>query len=139
MKRKIAIKIVALLVLSCSNDNGNSNNCEFKTVISDEQYRNAPSELLTINDVEIYSNCLRIDFSSSGCNGDTWELNLIDSGAILESFPPQRMLRLILKNEELCEALVTKQLTFDISNLKVDGNSVLLNVEGYEDKISYEY
>ncbi|MFD2589166.1 hypothetical protein ACFSQJ_19740 [Croceitalea marina] len=139
MKRKFALAIVVLLVLSCSNDNGDSNNCEFQTVINDELYRNSPSALLTINDLEISGNCLRIDFSSSGCSGNTWELNLIDSGAILESFPPQRMLRLTLKNEELCEALFTKQLTFDISNLKVDGNTVLLNVEGYEDKILYKY
>ena len=91
-------------------------------------------KLESIND-----NCLKINFSSGGCNGDTWELKLIDSEDILESYPPQRNLRLSLKNEELCEAYITKELTFDISNLQVDGNKVQLNLTNSDKNILYEY
>ncbi|WP_350292426.1 hypothetical protein [uncultured Croceitalea sp.] len=137
--KKTALTIVVLLMLSCSNDNGNSNDCEFEIVISDELYRKAPSDQLAINVIEINGNCLRIDFSASGCSGDTWELSLVDSGIILESLPPQRMLRLSLENKELCDVLITKQLTFDISNLKVNGDSFLLNIANFEEKILFEY
>ncbi|MDC1539543.1 hypothetical protein N8480_02595 [Flavobacteriaceae bacterium] len=82
---------------------------------------------------------MKINFSSSGCNGDTWELKLIDSEDILESNPPQRNLRLSLKNEELCEAYITKELTFDISNLQVDGNKVQLNLTNSDKNILHEY
>lgn len=98
--------------------------------------------MLSLIDLEINDDCLKIKFSSSGCDGKTWETKLIDSVGIMESFPPQRNLRLSLKNEELCLRIVTKELTFDISNLKVDGNQVLLNVSnsnGQSEQILYEY
>ena len=93
----------------------------------------------TINSLKITENCLKINFSSSGCSGDTWELKLIDSEDILESNPVQRNLRLSLKNEELCLAFITKELSFDISNLQVDGNQVQLNITNSDDEILYEY
>ena len=116
MKNLLILIIVGLTNLSCSkdDDNGNQNICDFETVISAEQYVNAPSDQLTINSLEINDNCLKINFSSGGCSGDTWELKLIDSEDILESLPPQRNLRLSLINEELCDAYITKELTFDV-------------------------
>ena len=63
----------------------------------------------------------------------------IDSEAILESNPPQRNLRLSLKNDELCQAFITKEITFDIDILQVDGNNVLLNLINSGDQILYEY
>ena len=82
---------------------------------------------------------MKINFSSSGCGGETWEIKLIDSEDIMESNPPQRNLRLSLKNEEVCLAIVTKELTFDISNLQVGGNRVQLNITNSEETILYEY
>ena len=110
---------------------------DFTTLISSEEYLNAPSDQLTINSLEITENCLKINFGSSGCSGDTWELKFIDSEDILESIPPQRNLRLSLKNEEECEAFITKELSFDISNLQVDGNQVQLNITNSDDEILY--
>ena len=141
MKKILILTLIGITTLSCSNDddNGNSNNCDFETLISAKQYTSAPSDELTINSLEIDDNCLKINFRSGGCNGDTWELKLIDSGDILESLPLQRNLRLSSKNEELCKALITKELTFDISNLQVDGNPVQLNIANSDDNILYEY
>ena len=141
MKKILFFTLIGLTILSCSNDDDNENpvNCDFETVISTEQYANAPSDQLTINSLDINDNCLKINFSSGGCSGDTWVLKLIDSGDILESLPPQRNLRLSLKNEELCEAYITKEIIFDISNLQVDGNQVQLNITNGDESILYEY
>ena len=140
MKHSILIVIIFLLGLSaCSKDNDDDIICEFTTIIDSEAYVNAPSSLLTINSLEINDDCLKINFSAGGCNGNTWEVQLIDSGAVLESMPPQRNLRLSLKNEELCYAYITKELTFDISNLKVDGSEVQLNITNSDATIVYEY
>ena len=57
----------------------------------------------------------------------------------MDSDPPQRPLRLSLKNEELCKAVFVKKLVFNIQELSVEGNSVYLNIEGYKDKILYQY
>lgn len=140
MKKLLILTLIGITILSCSNDdNGNSNSCDLETIISAEQYENAPSVQLNINSLEINGNCLKINFSSSGCSGDTWELKLIDSEVVLKSNPPQRNLRLSLKNQEACEAYITKELTFDISNLQVDGKKVQLNLTNSNDNILYEY
>ena len=62
-----------------------------------------------------------------------------DSEIILESIPPQRELRLSLKNEEACLAFITKEFTFDISSLRVDGNQVQLKIVNADETILYEY
>ena len=122
------------------NDTVITSNCDQVVVVSSEQYANAPAHQLTINHLEITDKCLIINFISGGSNGDTWELKLIDAQEILESMPPQRNLRLSLKNEELGKALITKEISFDINELQInDGNSILLNITNSNDQILYEY
>lgn len=113
--------------------------CDRETIKSNEQYENAPSDQLTINSLAINDDCLKINFSSSGCEGDTWELKLVASEIIFFTVPAGRILRLSLKNEELCQTIITKELTFDISNLQVDGDEVILHITNYDEVIMYEY
>ena len=141
MKKILILILIGIAVLSCSSndDNIKQHNCNLKTIISAEKYTNASNHQLEINNLVINDNCLKINFSSGGCDGNTWKLKLIDSGDIMESNPPQRNLRLSLKNEELCEAYITRELTFDITNLKVNGNKVQLNIINSGKNILYEY
>jgi hypothetical protein len=134
--------IVLLCFLSCNSDdstNPNPNECDFDTIINGEMYASAPSDELTINNLILEDNCLRINFSAGGCSGSTWKVKLIDSGGVGESNPPQRFLKLSLKNEEDCEAYITKELTFDITNLQVDGNQVILNITNSNESVLYQY
>lgn len=141
MKLKFLFLTVAIFALAaCSNDDDNGGAaCDMTTLISPEQFVNAPSAALGINTLEITGDCLKINFSSSGCDGNTWQLKLIDSGGVSETTIPQRDLRLSLKNEEECLAVITKEMTFDISNLKVQGGQVQLNITNTEDGILYQY
>lgn len=143
MKKTLILTLVIITFLSCSNDDDNSNsinNCDLEVVVSAEQYENAPSFQLYINSLEIDGNCLKIDFTASGCSGESWEVKLIDSEQIIESNPTQRNLRLSLKNNELCHALPNKTMTFDISKLQIQNkNQVYLNITNSDDKILYEY
>lgn len=141
MKILLLHTLFGLSFLSFKTDNftQNSSHCDLKTIIDSEQYLNAPSDRLSINSLEIEDNCLTIRFSSGGCGGLTWEVKLIDEGIILESNPSQRNLRLSLKNDELCEAYRTKTISFDISNLQIPGNRVVLNITNDDSKILYKY
>ena len=145
MKNILILFIFGLSLVGCSNDDDDSEtliNCDFDTsmvLISEEQFDNAASDPLTINSLVLDNDNLTINFSASGCDGNSWELKLIDSENVFESNPPQRNLRLSLRNEELCQAFITRELTFDISNLQVDGNQVVLNVTNSDDSVLYEY
>ena len=140
MKNLILLALIPILLLGCTNgDESGPNGCDLGTVISQELYRKAPSDEATINSLEIEGDCMRINFSASGCSGESWKITLIDSGSILESDPPQRNLRFSLDNNELCEAFITKNLTFNIKNLRVEGGRVQLNLTNSGDQVLYEY
>lgn len=144
MKKIIAfIFTIALAFSACNKDNNTikpSNSiCDFETIVSSVAYRDAPLDYLVINSLEIIDDCLVVAFSASGCDGNTWVVKLVDSEEIFESYPPQRNLKLSLSNQEDCEAFITKEMSFDISNLQVDGNQVQLNITNAEESILYEY
>jgi len=68
-----------------------------------------------------------------------WEIKLIDADTIIYSNPPERNLRLSLKNEELCDAVISKEITFDVSLLKLATNKIKLNILNSGDQILYIY
>lgn len=149
MRKIVSILVALTLVISCSNEDGLSKNCQLSTIISAEEYKNAPSDNLTVSNMEIMDDCLTISFSSGGCDGKSWEYKLIDSNNIEflvttdESSTgslAQRTLRISLKNDEDCEAIITKTTSFNISNLRVEGeNSVELNIANDISSVIYKY
>jgi hypothetical protein len=69
----LILTIIGISILSCSDndDSGNSNNCDFETIVSAKQYENAPSNQLNINSLEINGKCSKINFNASGCDGNS--------------------------------------------------------------------
>ena len=115
--------------------------CNAENLIIDViEYENAQSDFYTITGVSFDEDCLMVSFSASGCSGETWELELIDSEAVLESLPPQRNLKLVLTNSEACLAVFEQTKTFDLRNLRLEGvDEIILNVEGLPEPLSYNY
>lgn len=132
--------IAGLLFASCDKETDNlSAVCDQSVIISSDKYTDAPNDALTIVSTELNGDCLKINFASGGCSGNSWVVKLIDSGVVLYSNPPQRNLRLSLKNQELCDAYIGKEITFDVKDLQVNGNKVLLNITNSGDQVLYEY
>jgi len=114
--------------------------CDEATQIDEDAYDNGPKDFVNIMEATIDGDCLTITYSASGCSGDSWEVNLFDSGAVAESEPEQRYLRLSMTNPEACLAVFTKSRSFDISNLQIENNGTLiLNIVDFEESIRYEY
>ncbi|MBT8253447.1 MAG: hypothetical protein HKN00_06935 [Flavobacteriaceae bacterium] len=137
--RPFGIILLLGLCLSCNGSDDNPLNCDNALIISSFQYSNAQSAVIEINTIEIDGDVLTVQISSGGCNGETWNLCLIDSEAILESFPPQRHLRFTLQNNESCLAYLSRTFSYDISALQTEGNSVVLHIDDYEDSLLYSY
>ena len=127
-------------VLGCCDDNDDHLiDCDKQVILDSNLFQNGPDDYLMIIAANIVEDCLTIEFSSSGCDGSTWKVNLIDAEAIAESYPPQRTLRLSLHNEELCDAVFKKEVLFDISPLKVGGSQVILHLQGWDEQLVYKY
>ncbi len=67
-------------------------------------------------------------------------MELISSTSILESFPVQRLVKVELDNEDACLAVFQKTVSFDLAPFQVDGqNQVILNNDGWDQPITYQY
>lgn len=137
----LGISITSLLFTSCDEDFETDcfTECPQQVIVSTEEYQNTPSDELEIIDIQLAGDCLVITFTSGGCDGNSWEIKLIDSEAIMESYPPQRNLRLSLKNQEHCDAVVTKAIAFNVSSLQLDYDKIKLNITNSGDQVLYEY
>ena len=113
--------------------------CTQKLLIGNEIYDNYPDDQLTILDVSLVGDCLHINFGASGCSGSSWIVELVGMEEMLDSDPPQRLIRLSLKNNEICEAYILKSVTFDITPSRVSGNEIILTLNGWDTNILYEY
>lgn len=138
--RTIIILLFSLFqIIACCPVIEDESMCDDKVIIDKKLFDAAPNSSVNITKIEIIGDCLSIDFNASGCNGISWKVKLIDSEAILKSNPPQRNLRLSLENNELCEAIIHKKISFDISKLRLTGSEVILNIANSEHQIKYIY
>ena len=130
--------VVPFLLLGCkANDFDLSEGCVVLAQADSDLFSNGPNDNHLVNNVQIDGDCMFIEFSAGGCSGDSWAIELYGSEATTFSDPPQRSIRLSLLDAEECEAWISKSVSFDISDFKVAGGDVLLNLEGYEDLILY--
>jgi hypothetical protein len=136
----LAIVLFLLSFVSCQDEQIlNQVACEQPVKISKTDYQNVPDEHIDINSIKLNNNCLTINFSASGCSGNSWVPELIDAGDVMESQPPRRNLVFALHNQEMCAAYFTKEISFDVSTLQVSGNSVYLILQNTGEEILYTY
>jgi len=127
----------------CSIEEKEQTNFDQDVIISADEYKNAPNDpKMKILSMEIEGDYLKIIFNSGGCSGNTWVVKLIGWGNYDKSNPPQTTLRLSLDNKEMCEALIHKEVTFNLEPLKEyfrhhGTNKLYLNISGKG--ILYEY
>ena len=64
---------------NCSDDEPDNPLCSQRAIINESQYLNANTELLDVVEISIVQNCLNIKLGSSGCDGDSWVIELFDA------------------------------------------------------------
>lgn len=145
--------ILAVTLMSCNDNDEDSNEidnpsnqlppgsaCDLPTIISKEDFNQAESDPFTLTSVEINGDCLEVTFGASGCDGDSWEMKLIDSDEVMESAPPQRSLVFTLSNEEACLAFFSKTVSFDLTSIQTEGDEVILHIENVTTEgLHYKY
>lgn len=127
------------LFLACEKMSMTIAECDEPVIVSEDQFKNAPSDNMIISKAVLQGDCLRIRFGAGGCNGKSWQTKLVASEKVYYSNPPQVDLRLSLEDNEDCEAFITREISFDVSKLRSSGGAVLLNVLNADTTLMYEY
>lgn len=114
-------------------------NCDKGLIVNENLYNNPQSSAFTITNAVLQNNCLELTITASGCDGETWVTNLITSGGIADSNPQQAFLKLSFTNKEVCTAVVTQKVSFDISALTTSAvKKLVLNLAGWNKPLVYE-
>lgn len=67
-------------------------------------------------------------------------MNFIASEAVVETLPIQWYTKVELINNEACQAVFQKTVSFDLTPLKDAGkNQVQINIQGWNTSIMYQY
>lgn len=128
-----------IALASCENEKVEIPDVNSKTIISPELYEK-PDDFKTIIEAKIIGDVLEVIIGASGCDGSTWEVQLIDKGVVMESYPVQRFAKIGFTNKELCAAVISKTFTFDLKPLRVKGdNRVSFNLDGWDKSLLYVY
>lgn len=143
MKKTIfAFSFIFIFLQSCSGSDDDlylDSVCDQVTVVNNHRFRSTSSQGYSIKSIGLTGDCLEVEIESGGCGGSTWKVELIDAGSVAESSPEQRNLKIFLDNQELCNMVVIKTYTFDLRPVRTGNNVVLLNLEGWEEPIRYEF
>ncbi len=134
--------LVVMLTMfnACEEDKINESNCDALIALDADKYQNGATDFYTIVHSSIIDNCLEIEYSASGCDGASWTVEMVDAEVVLESFPIQRNLKMLLDNKEACQAVFTKKVSFDLTPIQTESYSkIILNIDGYEEPLLYDY
>ncbi|SNT20644.1 hypothetical protein SAMN05421640_2853 [Ekhidna lutea] len=138
MNSVLSFCLMTFLLISCSSDEPKKLASHTTVVISESLYNQTKTDNYTIEEAVIVGDSLKVTLQSSGCDGSEWAVKLVDSGAIAESYPVQRFAKIALENTELCDAIVTKEYSIDITPLRVE-DQLYLNLEGWETQLHYDF
>ena len=141
--RQLMLLVLCALLLNTTCDDDTipqESECDAFAIVDDSAFDNNESSFFEIISANIEDDCLNIEISASGCSGETWEIELFSNTVINESLPVQRGLKLILTNNEACLAVFTRQTSFDLIALQVEGEyQINFNLEGFENMLNYTY
>lgn len=134
------ILYLTLLVSLSVGCNKTKSNCDSTVQINAAAYQATTTINYQIQEAVINEDCLSIKFTSSGCDGSSWETDLFDADITGESLPVQRRARLALVNKEVCNAIVTKTISFDLTRIRVPTErTLIIQLEGWGGQLTYRY
>lgn len=98
------------------------------------------STFFTLSNVDISEDCLSFELTASGCDGNSWLVNLVEAQTIAYTNPITKELKVDFYNNEICAAVFTNHYYFDLLLLQENTDSVInLNIVNAGISILYSY
>ena len=114
--------------------------CDKSAVEDATRFHQVSTNNYTITNVVLNGHCLEIAIASSGCDPDNWTMNLIGAMSLAAVSPPHVGVKVELVNNEVCQAVFQKTVSFDLTDFQwVGQNQVQLNIDGWNTPILYQY
>lgn len=141
MKKTIIPFIIMIALLACKNDKLKDEKIQGDKaiLISNDLFTTSPNDPLIISNATLENDSLKISFNAPGCDSKSWIIELVGSEDLLKSNPPQRSIRLSLKNNEACQSALGRTITFDLKPARISEGEIILNLQGWQSPLTYVY
>ena len=146
IKNLFNLLIIMLVFVSCKGDDSlccphpNPTNCNEFSIIDEAKYNQINTNNYSITNVVLNGDCLEITVSSSGCNPNNWDMNFVASEVVVETLPNQWNAKVELINNEACQAVFQKTVSFDLTPFQITGqDQVQIKIQGWNTSIMYQY
>ena len=143
--KRILFYFLSLNIAACSSadDNVPQTNleCEAVSEVLEDAAFNAIQEVnYTFIDIQLNVNCLEVSIGASGCDTESWGMNLYSTDSFFTVFPLQRQVKFELINGQACLAYFEETISFDLTPFQIEGqNEVPLQIEGWDEALLYVY
>lgn len=142
MRLVVLICVVVFTLVSCKKDEIIHEEIGFCEVLLVEdffcgsfiiqdslRYDTVTNSNFSLTNIDVSGNCISFDLTASGCDGDSWEVKMIDAQIIAYTNPISKDFKVEFKNSELCTAIFTKQYYFDLLSIQESTDSIIkLNI-----------
>jgi hypothetical protein len=131
--------LVFLFLTSCKSDCIAPDACDEALEQDTHRYENAMTDDFDLSAAEVDGDCLLLTVRYGGGCG-TVDFDLVAIKGSRYSLPPQVPMRLILDDDDPCEAYLSKELSFNLKPLQDQGaGTVMLDLEGWGEMLEYAY
>lgn len=136
--KHLLIVLLSLLFLSCNSNPTTNRSCPNKGILDQQRFDKITNPNHSVYSADIENGCLTLSIQAGGCSGSTWKTHLIGSESIVKTGIPKRYIKIELINEELCQALIIKEYSFDLSSFQVDNGKTILLLDRWEHELIYD-
>lgn len=117
-----------------------TSNCDKNAILDPTQFTNVSTTNYSITNVVLNGDCLEVTVSSSGCDPNNWDMNLIGVASTTNVYPPLFHAKVELINNEAYQAVFQKTHSFDLTPFQMAGqNTVQIAIDGWNTNIMYQY
>ncbi len=133
---------MSLLFNACEDDNTETPNDVCGEAILLDTNNPTVGDTFIFTNVEVTGNCLTASIQyGGGCGDDLVSFDLLGSTANFPlTIPAMLDVVLILDDNDDCEALVTRDIDFDLTPLEEEGyNNINISVAGWNEVLPYSF
>jgi hypothetical protein len=140
----LAALSLALSLLACDDpDNAAANGSDILIVDSNAGF---PSNELRIESIRVDRDILTAEVQYGGGCGNA-EFKLLGYSAFMESVPVQSALTISFRDEDSCEALISRTIQFNLRPLaekykkvyRTNSGTILLRIDNYQPLVTYAF
>ena len=139
MKKFLLGFFLLSFVYACNSDDAVPLIFSQVIIVEDDLFANASTDDFSLINAEVNGDSLKLIVQYGGGCGNIGA-KVVSVASILKLNPPQKNIRLLFHDNDDCEALLSREVAFDLTPLRFPGyHEMGLRLEGWDGELVYRF